>query len=332
MGRLDVVLDRGAVHDAAGRRRAHLRRRAARVPEGVRRRSRGDDAGAAARAAADAAAALAAYLRGSRRCSPTVGASCSAAPRRIADFSAAQSIWFMRRAAADRGAARRLSGTCRLVRARGGVRPWRIDADGERRRDRAGRRGAEPRADMRSRAGAGFAPATRSPSPPPTTPTTRSPARSSASTPTRSSSQRDDARAGRVHVHFPRIGFHIKAARKERRMKTFKGGTAVITGAGSGFGLEASRIAAQRGMNVVMADVQQDALDRAAAEFARSAPQVLPFRLDVAHAGRGRGARRGDEAALRRAAHRLQQRRRRRRRPDLGEHAPPTGSGCSAST
>jgi len=26
---------------------------------------------------------------------------------------------------------------------------------------------------------------------------------------------RDDARAGRVHVHFPRIGFHLKAARKE---------------------------------------------------------------------------------------------------------------------
>jgi glutathione S-transferase len=26
---------------------------------------------------------------------------------------------------------------------------------------------------------------------------------------------RDDARAGRVHVHFPRIGFHLKAAKKE---------------------------------------------------------------------------------------------------------------------
>ena len=31
-------------------------------------------------------------------------------------------------------------------------------------------------------------------------------------------------------------------------MKAFKGGTAVITGAGSGFGLETSRLAAQRGM------------------------------------------------------------------------------------
>jgi NAD(P)-dependent dehydrogenase (short-subunit alcohol dehydrogenase family) len=67
-------------------------------------------------------------------------------------------------------------------------------------------------------------------------------------------------------------------------MKTFAGRTAVITGAGSGFGLETSRIAAQRGMKVVMADVQQDALDRAAAEIRALGADVLPFRLDVAHA------------------------------------------------
>jgi NAD(P)-dependent dehydrogenase (short-subunit alcohol dehydrogenase family) len=67
-------------------------------------------------------------------------------------------------------------------------------------------------------------------------------------------------------------------------MKTFKGRTAVITGAGSGFGLEASRIAARLGMNVVMADVQQDALDAAAAEIEALGAAVLPFRLDVASA------------------------------------------------
>jgi NAD(P)-dependent dehydrogenase (short-subunit alcohol dehydrogenase family) len=67
-------------------------------------------------------------------------------------------------------------------------------------------------------------------------------------------------------------------------MKTFAGRTAVITGAGSGFGLETSRIAAQRRMKVVMADVQQDALDRAAAEIRALGAEVLPFRLDVAHA------------------------------------------------
>jgi NAD(P)-dependent dehydrogenase (short-subunit alcohol dehydrogenase family) len=66
-------------------------------------------------------------------------------------------------------------------------------------------------------------------------------------------------------------------------MKTFAGRTAVITGAGSGFGLEVSRIAATRKMNVVMADVQQDALDRAAAEIRALGVDVLPYRLDVAH-------------------------------------------------
>jgi NAD(P)-dependent dehydrogenase (short-subunit alcohol dehydrogenase family) len=67
-------------------------------------------------------------------------------------------------------------------------------------------------------------------------------------------------------------------------MKQFKGRTAVITGAASGFGLEVSRIAAREGMNVVMADVQQDALDRAAAEISAAGAAVLPFRLDVSKA------------------------------------------------
>jgi NAD(P)-dependent dehydrogenase (short-subunit alcohol dehydrogenase family) len=67
-------------------------------------------------------------------------------------------------------------------------------------------------------------------------------------------------------------------------MKNFKGGTAVITGAGSGFGLEASRIAAKLGMNVVMADVQKDALDAASAEIEGLGAKVLPFKLDVSRA------------------------------------------------
>ncbi|MBC7939083.1 MAG: SDR family NAD(P)-dependent oxidoreductase, partial [Chitinophagaceae bacterium] len=62
------------------------------------------------------------------------------------------------------------------------------------------------------------------------------------------------------------------------------GHTAVITGAASGFGLEASRIAARRGMNVVMADVQQDALETAVHEIEGLGAKVLPFRLDVAKA------------------------------------------------
>lgn len=68
-------------------------------------------------------------------------------------------------------------------------------------------------------------------------------------------------------------------------MKSFQGKTAVLTGAGSGFGLEVARLAARAGMNVVMADVQQDALDRAAEEIRSLGAQVLPFRLDVSRAG-----------------------------------------------
>ena len=75
-------------------------------------------------------------------------------------------------------------------------------------------------------------------------------------------------------------------------MKTFKGRTAVITGAASGFGLETSRVAAREGMNVVMADVQADALERAAAEIRGLGATVLPYRLDVsqAHEVEGLGA------------------------------------------
>jgi NAD(P)-dependent dehydrogenase (short-subunit alcohol dehydrogenase family) len=62
------------------------------------------------------------------------------------------------------------------------------------------------------------------------------------------------------------------------------GQTAVITGAASGFGLEASRIAARRGMNVVMADVQPDALTLAAHEIEGLGAQVLTVKLDVSKA------------------------------------------------
>jgi NAD(P)-dependent dehydrogenase (short-subunit alcohol dehydrogenase family) len=64
----------------------------------------------------------------------------------------------------------------------------------------------------------------------------------------------------------------------------FKNKTAVLTGAGSGFGLECARIGAKLGMNLVLADVQQDALDKAAAEISAMGAQVLPFKLDVSKA------------------------------------------------
>jgi len=65
----------------------------------------------------------------------------------------------------------------------------------------------------------------------------------------------------------------------------FKGKTAVLTGAGSGFGLECARLGATLGMNLVLVDVQQDALDKAAVEMTAAGAQVLSFRLDVSNAG-----------------------------------------------
>jgi len=64
----------------------------------------------------------------------------------------------------------------------------------------------------------------------------------------------------------------------------FRGKTAVLTGAGSGLGLECARIGARLGMDLVLVDVQQDALDAAAAEMAAAGAQVLAQRVDVSDA------------------------------------------------
>jgi len=64
----------------------------------------------------------------------------------------------------------------------------------------------------------------------------------------------------------------------------FQGKTAVLTGAGSGFGLECARIGAKLGMNLVLVDVQQDALDKAQAELEAAGAQVLARKVDVSSA------------------------------------------------
>ena len=64
----------------------------------------------------------------------------------------------------------------------------------------------------------------------------------------------------------------------------FAGKTAVLTGAGSGFGLECARLGAKLGMQLVLADVQQDALDLAVAEVQAAGAQVLGLRVDVSQA------------------------------------------------
>jgi NAD(P)-dependent dehydrogenase (short-subunit alcohol dehydrogenase family) len=67
-------------------------------------------------------------------------------------------------------------------------------------------------------------------------------------------------------------------------ISNFKGKTAVLTGAASGFGLECARIGAKLGMKLVMVDVQQDALDRAAAEISTAGAEVMAIQVDVSDA------------------------------------------------
>jgi NAD(P)-dependent dehydrogenase (short-subunit alcohol dehydrogenase family) len=62
----------------------------------------------------------------------------------------------------------------------------------------------------------------------------------------------------------------------------WKSKTAVITGAGSGFGLELARLCAAEGMNLVLVDVQADALARAADALAACKPMAQ--RVDVSSA------------------------------------------------
>jgi len=65
-------------------------------------------------------------------------------------------------------------------------------------------------------------------------------------------------------------------------MDDLKGKVTVITGAGSGFGREFARRGARLGMKLVLADIQQDALNETAAELEAGGAQVLSRRVDVA--------------------------------------------------
>jgi NAD(P)-dependent dehydrogenase (short-subunit alcohol dehydrogenase family) len=64
-------------------------------------------------------------------------------------------------------------------------------------------------------------------------------------------------------------------------MKDFAGRTAVITGGGSGFGREFAHLASTLGMNVVIADVQDDALARVEGELTAKGTKVLARKVDV---------------------------------------------------
>jgi NAD(P)-dependent dehydrogenase (short-subunit alcohol dehydrogenase family) len=85
-------------------------------------------------------------------------------------------------------------------------------------------------------------------------------------------------------LFFLGIFFTTLIGKVETVITDFKNKTAVLTGAGSGFGLEMARIGARLGMNLVLVDVQQDALDAAATEARDAGAQVLAQRVDVSQA------------------------------------------------
>lgn len=64
-------------------------------------------------------------------------------------------------------------------------------------------------------------------------------------------------------------------------MQVFNSKVAVITGAASGIGLELARLAGELGMHLVLADVQQDALDAVVAELQGRGSRVVARRVDV---------------------------------------------------
>ena len=64
-------------------------------------------------------------------------------------------------------------------------------------------------------------------------------------------------------------------------MDDFAGRVAVITGAGSGIGRGLARHAAREGMSVVLADVEEPALDEAVTEAASLGAEALGVRTDV---------------------------------------------------
>ena len=65
-------------------------------------------------------------------------------------------------------------------------------------------------------------------------------------------------------------------------MKEFKDKVAVITGGASGLGLEIARLAAKKGMKLVLSDIEERALKQAQMEFAGQGVEVLAVRTNVA--------------------------------------------------
>lgn len=81
-------------------------------------------------------------------------------------------------------------------------------------------------------------------------------------------------------------------------MQNVVGKVAFITGGASGMGLAMARSFTAAGMKVVIADVEQSALDRVEAEFEKSNADVLALKVDVTDRGAMEQAARRTEAAF----------------------------------
>jgi len=64
-------------------------------------------------------------------------------------------------------------------------------------------------------------------------------------------------------------------------MQDISGKTAIVTGAASGIGLGIATALAEAGANVVMADIQKDAVEAAAHSLSGTNKRVMPVRIDV---------------------------------------------------
>jgi NAD(P)-dependent dehydrogenase (short-subunit alcohol dehydrogenase family) len=64
-------------------------------------------------------------------------------------------------------------------------------------------------------------------------------------------------------------------------MKDISGKTAIVTGAASGIGLGIAQALAEAGANVVMADIQKDAVEQAAHALSGTNKRVMAVRVDV---------------------------------------------------
>jgi NAD(P)-dependent dehydrogenase (short-subunit alcohol dehydrogenase family) len=64
-------------------------------------------------------------------------------------------------------------------------------------------------------------------------------------------------------------------------MQDISGKTAIVTGAASGIGLAIATALAEAGANVVMADIQKDAVEEAAHGLSGTNKRVMPVRIDV---------------------------------------------------